>query len=107
MRSRVLAALFGTILVGILTAALLRAQVLPRSASTPGTSTSAGRYQLINLPTGDFLIDTSSGRVWRNTQLTQDSKPVDPNPCGIGLINCFLEVDRMKLTATGWKSELR
>jgi hypothetical protein len=66
-----------------------------------------GRYQLLlNSPGTVYLVDTATGRIWRYTKLTRAEGSSDQsNPC-TGLDTCFLEVDRLRLTDSGWVSEI-
>ena len=66
-----------------------------------------GRYQLVLEPDGPtWLVDTVTGRMWRQTRLTGPGGTPQPgSPCkGVG--TCFFEVDRMRLTDSGWESEI-
>ena len=89
--------------VGVVTAVgLTSAALIAQSSSGAPLRASApvGRFQLVRMDVqGTFLVDTSTGRVWRYTLLTAaDNNAADPkdNPCE-GLDTCFLEVDRRAL----------
>jgi len=63
-----------------------------------------GRFQLVPQSQGTmFLVDTTTGRVWRYSHLTSE-KTENPSYC-TGLESCLYEVDRLKLTQAGWVSE--
>ena len=75
----------------------------PAPASTPAQ---IGRYQLLlHSPGTVYLVDTATGRIWRYTKLTRAEQAPESNPC-FGLDTCFLEVDRLRLTDSGWVSEI-
>jgi len=63
--------------------------------------TEPGRFQLVLGSGTTYLIDTMTGRVWIAAP-AQDKR----STCG-GLAACFHEFDRLRLTESGWTSEIR
>lgn len=83
----------------------LAATVLAVSGATPQTVQQPGRFQLVAEPnTTVFLLDTATGRVWRYSRLTQGPES-ELVPVCKGVENCFLEIERKRLTKTGYVSE--
>ena len=64
----------------------------------------SGRYHVV---AGDFvfLLDTVSGRVWRYMLGTEHGSEKARSLCR-GDNACFFEVDRLRLTDSGWQSEV-
>jgi hypothetical protein len=63
-----------------------------------------GRFQLVPMTAGTmFLVDTTSGKVWRYSLPRSDEKTL---PLCRGAEECFLEVDRLRLTGKGYASEV-
>ena len=66
-----------------------------------------GRFQLVSAhQTTMFLIDTTSGRTWRYSHRTEAQSSSSGSPCE-GLKDCFMEVDRLSVSPTGWVSEIK
>ena len=66
-----------------------------------------GRFQLVSAhQTTIFLIDTTNGRTWRYSHRADSQAGSINSPCE-GLKDCFMEVDRLSFTSTGWISELK
>ena len=71
------------------------------------TREEVGRFQLVSAhQTTMFLIDTKSGRTWRYSHRTEAQSSSSGSPCE-GLKDCFMEVDRLSVSPTGWISEIK
>jgi hypothetical protein len=74
--------------------------------ATKEPPTEVGRFQLVSAhQTTMFLIDTASGRTWRYSHRTEAQSSSAGSPCQ-GLKDCFMEVDRLSVSPTGWVSEI-
>ena len=103
--------LLGSFTFGIATSAQGRQSAGPAVASTM----QPGRYQTVwnhDAPTGltglgFFMIDTSTGRVWRyevaNPAVAAQDTLKSMAACKTS--SCFVELDRVSLTSVGWVSE--
>ena len=133
-------ALAGALALGMcLTPSIVTGQTLTPSAPRPAPAPAAcvGRYQLVMQPGTDsllgrvYLLDTVTGRVWADIQVTPPDNVVDAavrrnapadssaadqekfrkqfianyGPCK-GLTRCFVEVDRVRLTGDDCVSEI-
>jgi hypothetical protein len=75
--------------------------------ATKDTPDQVGRFQLVSAhQTTIFLIDTTNGRSWRYSHRTEAQSASAGSPCE-GLKDCFMEVDRLSMTPTGWVSEIK
>lgn len=95
----------GALVLACVTVTLLYAQA-PQSAGA-STIGSATRFQLVAQHEGTmWLVDSMTGRVWRYSRLTDSAgQGAKDSPCS-GLLTCFFEVDRVRLTVDGYTSEL-
>ena len=90
------------IIVGMFTVVLACA---PLSIAWGQSPQQVGRYQLVSDSSTMFMVDTVTGRAWRYTILTKAGGEKAESPCQ-GLAACLIEVDRVRLTDSGWVSEI-
>lgn len=67
------------------------------------TACEGGRYQLVKADPTMALVDSETGRVWLMLPRPEKHRP------GVkckGLETCFVEMDRQRLTESGWVSEI-
>lgn len=67
------------------------------------TASLGGRYQLVKLDSHLALVDSETGRVWLMVPRPHEMRPAVK--CR-GMSNCFVEIDRQRLTESGWVSEI-
>ena len=76
--------------------------------ATKETRDEVGRFHLVSAHQSTiFLVDTTNGRTWRYSHRTDAQSTSAGSPCEGLLRDCFMEVDRLSATPTGWVSEIK